>query len=442
MAKSKSTKRALLSSVLALVLTCTMLLGTTFAWFTDSVKSGKNKIIAGNLDIELNYWDGEKYVNAEDVSLFDENALWEPGHTEVAYLQVRNAGTLATKFKLTVAPASEKPGTNVNGEEFRLSDYLRFKILASASDPGEIPSRDIAQNVASSALMPMRTYTVSRDLLNQGDAIYVPVIVYMPESVGNEANYKTGTEPPSIELAVNVVANQKDHEYDSFGNDYDKNVIVTSNIADINSAIYKAQAGDTVKVALDDDVNLIDQQIVTKAGVNVVIDGNGKTINANNPTYPGVAVIDIQPNTGNVTISNVTISGSAGSALYFRNTADTVLNNVTINLDSDDTYKGYPITFYGKGSATMNNVTVTGRTGTYYGNALFDADVFVGAEMNVTINGGDLRSIFVNANRGAAGSITADKGAHIADVRLNQDGGPRATLTQGDCTIDLIQDTI
>ena len=138
----------------------------------------------------------------------------------------------------------------------------------------------------------------------------------------------------------------------------------------------------------------------------------------------------------------MTIYGSAGSALYFKNEEDVVLNNITINLEDSTVDKGYPIAFYGRGSATMNNVTVTGRTGTYHSVPLFDADVFVGAEMNVLINGGDLRSIFVNANRGAAGSITADKGAHIADVRLNQDGGPRATLTQGECTIDLIQDTI
>ena len=53
MTNSKTTRRALVLSVLSLLLCCSMLVGTTFAWFTDSVTSGKNKIVAGNLDIEL-----------------------------------------------------------------------------------------------------------------------------------------------------------------------------------------------------------------------------------------------------------------------------------------------------------------------------------------------------------------------------------------------------
>ena len=55
MTNSKNTKRALLASVLSVVLCCAMLVGSTFAWFTDSVTSGKNQIVAGNLDVELEY---------------------------------------------------------------------------------------------------------------------------------------------------------------------------------------------------------------------------------------------------------------------------------------------------------------------------------------------------------------------------------------------------
>ena len=51
----KTTKRALFSSVMALILCFSMLVGTTFAWFTDEVKSGVNQIVAGNLDVELEY---------------------------------------------------------------------------------------------------------------------------------------------------------------------------------------------------------------------------------------------------------------------------------------------------------------------------------------------------------------------------------------------------
>ena len=55
MTKKKQTKRALLSSIVSLILCFTMLLGTTFAWFTDTASTGRNVIKSGNLDIELYY---------------------------------------------------------------------------------------------------------------------------------------------------------------------------------------------------------------------------------------------------------------------------------------------------------------------------------------------------------------------------------------------------
>ena len=85
----KKTKFALLQSVIALLLCVSMLVGTTFAWLTDSVTSGNNIIAAGNLDIELEYLDGStwKKVN-ESTNVFKNDTLWEPGHTEVVYLKV------------------------------------------------------------------------------------------------------------------------------------------------------------------------------------------------------------------------------------------------------------------------------------------------------------------------------------------------------------------
>ena len=65
-----------------------MLIGSTFAWFTDSVSSGKNRIVAGNLDVELEYYDGTDWQAVDgNTNVFEEGALWEPGHTEVVYLR-------------------------------------------------------------------------------------------------------------------------------------------------------------------------------------------------------------------------------------------------------------------------------------------------------------------------------------------------------------------
>ena len=69
----KSTKRSLFASVLALILCVCMLIGTTWAWFTDEVQSGVNQIVAGNLDVEL-YAGNTKVTEA--TKLFDDVALW------------------------------------------------------------------------------------------------------------------------------------------------------------------------------------------------------------------------------------------------------------------------------------------------------------------------------------------------------------------------------
>ena len=119
MTNKRTTKRALLFSVLSMLLCVTMLMGTTYAWFTDSVSSTNNIIKSGNLDVELEYLkDGKWVAVGEDTNVFS-NQLWEPGHTEVVYLKVSNVGSLALKYNLGVNIAKEIEGTNVAGEAFK-----------------------------------------------------------------------------------------------------------------------------------------------------------------------------------------------------------------------------------------------------------------------------------------------------------------------------------
>ena len=129
MTDRKSIKRALISSVIAIVLCCAMLVGTTFAWFTDMVTTDRNIIQSGNLDAVLKYatwnaktntWSDFNEVNADTV-VFD-NTLWEPGHTEAVKFQVSNVGTLAFKYELGMQVYEEKGSTNVYGNYFKLSD--------------------------------------------------------------------------------------------------------------------------------------------------------------------------------------------------------------------------------------------------------------------------------------------------------------------------------
>ena len=128
MGKKKTGRRALLTSVMALVMCLVMLVGTTFAWFTDSVTSGVNTIKSGNLDVALAYEKAENEFAdvTESTKLFDDAALWEPGHVEYTVLKVSNEGSLALKYQLGINVAGEVGGTNVLDQAFQLSTYLRY----------------------------------------------------------------------------------------------------------------------------------------------------------------------------------------------------------------------------------------------------------------------------------------------------------------------------
>ena len=107
MTNLKTTKRALLSSVLALMLCFAMLLGTTFAWFTDTAVSAGNKIVAGTLDVELYQWTSETQTEGTNIStsqtpVFTADTIWEPGMTQVRYLSIKNNGNLALKYKVAL----------------------------------------------------------------------------------------------------------------------------------------------------------------------------------------------------------------------------------------------------------------------------------------------------------------------------------------------------
>ena len=248
MNNKKATKRALLTSVMALVMCVVMLAGTTFAWFTDTASTGVNKIQAGNLKVEVTYKntvDGDFVEVDEATPVFNKDALWEPGHVEFAVLNVKNIGTLALKYKLGINIADEKSSTNVYGKEFKLSDYIKFAVIDGESV--NLANRDklVAEAGAGTALN--AGYTNEDHLLAgaTGSEKTVTLVVWMPKSVGNEANYKVaeGITAPSIDLGINVAATQYTYEKDSFDEKYDEDAaypVVVSNQEQVNDAITDA----------------------------------------------------------------------------------------------------------------------------------------------------------------------------------------------------------
>ena len=220
MFKTKNTKRSLLLSGLALFACISMLVGSTFAWFTDSVTSGNNIIKSGNLDVELEYWNGTEWVDVGGKSDILTNELFEPGVTEVAYLRIANAGSLALKYQLGINIVSETAGVNVAGQSFKLSDYIQFGVVENVNgETGKYANRDAAVAAVTDAKKISAGYTKAH-YMTAGQELYLALVVYMPTDVDNVANHN-GTDVPQIDLGINVYATQQVAESDSFGPDYD-----------------------------------------------------------------------------------------------------------------------------------------------------------------------------------------------------------------------------
>ena len=221
------TKKALLMSVLSMVLCVAMLVGMTFAWFTDTASTGVNKIQAGNLDVELMYSTNmtDWHKATDQTKLFDDNALWEPGYTQVVYLKVVNKGNLALKYEAGFSKNyTSNRGKNVNGDWYRVDNYLK---IGTATPTVKYASReDVWSAIAATEK------TLAKDVMLTDGWITLEagkesepfaVAIYMPTSVGNEAN-ASKYRPSSVSgLGIEVRATQATVENDSFGTTYDKN---------------------------------------------------------------------------------------------------------------------------------------------------------------------------------------------------------------------------
>ena len=224
-------KKALLSSAFALVLSVAMLIGTTFAWFTDTASTGINKIQAGNLDVKLMYsTDMVTWKEATSTTqLFNDDALWEPGHTELVYLKVVNAGNLALKYEMTTNSYDKERGKNANGDLFYIDKYLKIGV-AETQNVFESRSAAIDAIAANEKSMEKEIQITNGWTVLNPNAESAPfaVVIYMPTTVGNEANNVQSWRHPSLKgFGLVVNATQATVESDSFGKDYDEKAPTT-----------------------------------------------------------------------------------------------------------------------------------------------------------------------------------------------------------------------
>ena len=432
MTNAKSTKRALLTSVVSLILCFTMLLGTTFAWFTDSVTSANNVIQSGNLDIELDYWDGDSWETVEGTNSLFTNNLWEPGHTEVVYLKLSNLGSLALKYQLAISVLSETEGTNMAGDPFKLSKYIQMGVVENVNgETNAYADREAAVDAvkANSGIIG-DGYAKHGNMLEGDPELYMAVVVYMPETVDNEANAMTGTDAPIINLGVQVLATQYTAEGDSFGDQYDKEAWVSGmavyTAEDLQAAI---NAGET-SIKLMDDIAL-DAPIVIPASATTfsmrsatpatVIDLNGKTITGNVGRDADGNRVHVIVNNGNAVIKNGVITSAGvngGSAIYNADGATLTVENVTLNgaPQEGSTWPSYTVNNYGTLTvsdssiygvqgiiATNNTANTTVNNVIAYRDGWSSGHVFytTSSTAKVTINGGT----YTNDGNGVDGTM-------------------------------------
>lgn len=305
MKRKRNTKRALLTSMLSFILCFAMLLGTTFAWFTDSASTGVNKIQAGNLDLAVYHEVGFEMEKIDGLTnLFDniddEAILWEPGAQAVETFLIKNEGNLALKYQFNMNYTN---ATKVEGTEKTLCDVLKVQVapMYILDENEDLVLDDRENNMvgypnpdpARDQWIKMENSQFEEYLLPGESRVLYVCIAWEPTANDNDYNVKNGLK---IDLGVNVLATQYTYEKDSRDEQYDKNAEYTIEVSTIDELRNAIASNSNAKIILTNDIELSSEDdliIAAGSGANVakailnvrtdaVIDLNGKKL-----TYSG-----------------------------------------------------------------------------------------------------------------------------------------------------------
>ena len=209
-AKKKTYKKLfLIISLCFLVLWAVLGTGASLAWFTDTTPEINNIFHTAQFDLTVSHrlTDGKWETVDSQTKLFDEEALYEPGYTQVVYLKVENEGDIPFTFYTSVNVNGCTVATNALGHPFALQDYLRFGITVADSESAmknSIPDREAAKLIADKKL---HNYDTQTAVLAPNGTAYIALVVRMPEDVDNVANHR-GDPKPKVELGITVKADQ------------------------------------------------------------------------------------------------------------------------------------------------------------------------------------------------------------------------------------------
>ncbi len=383
---NKHTKKALFASVLSLLLCVSMLVGTTFAWFTDSVTTGVNTIQSGTLDVDL--------VDARDNSLQgkslkfeaidgreNDKILWEPGcRYKLEDFKIVNNGTLALKYQVFI---------NGLSGDVKLLEAIDFTVsVTKDGNTTEIGDLDA-----------WAAYTKEKPLNPGEDSGVISILGVMDPAAGNEY------QDLKVEnVSIVVYATQYTKESDSIDDQYDKDASIADAIFAFGG-VYEMDADRNGSVDISENANVTinagDESIknsVTNNG-NLVINDGTIDVDDRGLTNNGKAELnDVTVNAGTagtysnvtngkeaVTVYNDVTVSSGGGGIGVTDGASVVFNSGSVEVDSTSTSGRYLFYLEGEGS----NLVING------GNFDFNktqnqkrAYIYAGAGTTVTVNGG------------------------------------------------------
>ena len=408
MNNKRATKRALLTSVMALVICVAMLVGTTFAWFTDTASTGVNKIVSGNLKVDIIGENSDSHVeklNFKKAATTDAEAgaeiLWEPGCRYLTEgFRIANKGNLALKWKAQV----NKGTTVANEGNFDLLDVIDFYLVTKAANGTETETA-------------LDEFTGNLKKTETSDVYYIKGV--MQTTAGNDYQGLTLDG-----ISITVIATQDTVENDSFDNQYDKDAPLDFEpVATVDELKAAAAAGKNV--LLTQDVTLTDALTFNNA---VTIDLNGKTLATGlisngyslvtkgdativNGTYKGTGTARGIGAYGNLKMSHVTVdvAGQVGVACSTSDSQYTIEdstikggyalcnfgNNATIKV-SNSTLEGKTIGLYHNGSNSGLNLTVTGTKINAGNNGTDATGVYISGSTATTAAGGYQKASFTD----------------------------------------------
>lgn len=318
MKRRSGTKQALLISTFALLFSLLMMAGSTFAWFTDSVSTGTNKITTGKMEVELLHTSSSVKDPAkvtQGTPLFtdkDGHAVkWEPGAVAYENFQVKNTGDLALNYRLAL---DLNNANTIADKQLSLKDVLKVKVVKGGVSEGDVTEEKLKtmsgfEAVADNQISILKkayndsNKSVQKLTKDSTSSTYGVIIYWQPNAETdyqyNLANYsdkgtdgktidKTsdGNDRLTIELGVSLGATQAPEESDSTGSDYDSEATYpAASASEFTNALGKAESGDTIEltgsIALNDPIE-VNENVTIKSVGGAVLSGEALEIGSNN----------------------------------------------------------------------------------------------------------------------------------------------------------------